>query len=84
MMSHVRLSYAFLTFVVLCLAGPAQADCTVKYKAKQDNPLRLEAGSASLPDAACASKSAAAEALAPILQQQGWTLLAITAIIASN
>ena len=65
-------------------AAPAWADCTVKYKAKQDNPLRLEAGSVSLPDDACGSQEAAAAALAPLLAQQGWTLLAITAILPSN
>lgn len=68
----------------LCLAAPAMADCTVKYKAKQDNPLKLEAGSANLPDAACGSDADAAAALAPILAEQGWTLLAITAIIPSG
>ena len=84
MMTHPRLTLPLLTIAALIVAIPAQADCTVKYKAKQDDPLRLEAGSATLPDADCASKSAAAKALAPMLQQQGWTLLAITAIIRSN
>ena len=84
MMSYTRLILPLFTCAALGLALPAQAECMVKYKAKQDNPLRLEAGSVSLPDAACASKSAAADTLAPILQQQGWTLLAITAIIPSN
>ncbi len=84
MMSYSRLTLPIFSCVAAGLAFAAQADCTVKYKAKQDNPLRLEAGSVSLPDAACASKSAAAETLAPILQQQGWTLLAITAIIPPN
>lgn len=68
----------------LGLATAASADCTVRYKAKQDNPLQLQAGETTLPDAACASKDAAAAALQPILAQQGWTLLAITAIIPSN
>ncbi len=66
--------------ILAATAAPAAADCLVKYKAKQDNPLRLEAGEISLPDAACASKEAAAAALAPILAGQGWTLLAITAL----
>jgi len=67
--------------LALLVSGPALADCTVKYKAKQDNPLQLKAGEAQLPDAACGSKDAAAAALAPILAQQGWTLLAIVAIL---
>ena len=63
----------------LMLAGPAAA-CTVKYKAKQDNPLKLEVGTAELPAEACGSEGAAAAALAPILAAKGWTLLAIVAI----
>ena len=73
-----------LAALFLALAGPAVADCTVTYKAKQDNPLQLQAGQISLPDDACASEAAAAAALAPILAQQGWTLLAITSIVPSN
>lgn len=74
-----------LSFALFCaLASAASADCTVRYKAKQDDPLQLQAGEISLPDDACASKAAAAAILQPILAQQGWTLLAITAIIPSN
>lgn len=79
--------YSLPLFSVLILTGlvsGASADCSVNYKAKQDNPLKLEAGSASLPDAACASPEVAAAALAPILAEQGWTLLAITAIIPAS
>lgn len=73
-----------LTLLALLAAAPAWADCTVKYKAKQDNPLRLEAGSVRLPDEACASKGDAAAVLEPMLAQQGWTLLAITSIKTSD
>ncbi len=79
-----RLTLSLLVLAATCLALPAQADCTVKYKAKQDNPLRLEAGSVTLPDAACASKAEAAAELAPLLAQQGWTLLAIVSILPAN
>ena len=75
----VRVLAPFL--MILALPGLAAADCTVHYKAKKDDPLQLEAGTATLPDAACASPAAAEAALAPMLQAQGWTLLAITAII---
>lgn len=67
--------------IAIALAGPALADCRVEYKAKQDNPLRLTFGTATLPDESCASKKAAARALAPQLAQQGWTLLAIVSIL---
>lgn len=74
-----------LSLALLCALGSAaQADCLVRYKAKQDDPLQLQAGEISLPDDACGSEGAAAAALQPILAQQGWTLLAITAIIPSN
>lgn len=62
-------------------AGAADAACQVQYKAKRDNPLKLDFGTASLPDSACASKDAAAAALAPQLAAKGWTLLAIVAIV---
>lgn len=65
-------------------AGPAIAGCKVEYKAKQDNPLRLDYGTVELPDKACASKEAAAAALAPKLKKEGWTLLAIVSILGSN
>ena len=82
MMNRLPATLAFL--LSLGLATAASADCTVRYKAKQDNPLQLQAGEVTLPDAACASESAAAAALQPILAGQGWTLLAITAIIPGN
>lgn len=64
----------------LTLATPAWADCYADYKAKQENPLRLHYGVAALPDAACGSKSAAKQALAPRLAADGWTLLNIVSI----
>ncbi|MCT8330917.1 hypothetical protein [Albidovulum sediminis] len=72
---------ALAALAALTFASPALADCTVKYKAKQDNPLQLRAGEATLPDSACGSKDAAAAALAPMLAREGWTLLAIVAIL---
>lgn len=71
-----------LLALVSCLAaGMADAACQVQYKAKRDNPLKLDFGTASLPDEACASEAAAAAALAPQLAEKGWTLLAIVSIV---
>lgn len=71
-----------LLALVSCLAaGMADAACQVQYKAKRDNPLKLDFGTASLPDEACASEAAAAAALAPRLAEKGWTLLAIVSIV---
>lgn len=78
-MKHMYLLIAAMA--ALLSAQPADAACRVEYKAKMDNPLRLDFGVADLPDAACASKAAAAKALAPKLQKQGWTLLAIVSIL---
>jgi hypothetical protein len=61
-------------------ASPAGAECYADYKAKQDSPLRLHYGVAQVPDAACGSRGAAADALAPRLAQDGWTLLNILSI----
>ncbi len=70
--------------LALCLAaaaaGSARAECYADYKAKQDDPLRLHYGVARIPDAACGSRGAAAEALAPRLASDGWTLLNILSI----
>ncbi len=71
-----------LLALATCLAaGAADADCQVQYKAKRDNPLKLDFGTASLPDEACASESAAAAALAQRLAEKGWTLLSIVSIV---
>jgi hypothetical protein len=71
-----------LIALAACLAaGAADAACQVQYKAKRDNPLKLDFGTASLPDEACVSEAAAAAALAPRLADKGWTLLAIVSIV---
>lgn len=78
------------TFIILAAmaaltAGtPAEAKCRVQYKAKMDNPLRLDVGTAELPDDACGSKAAAAAALAPKLASQGWTLLTVMSIVSGG
>ena len=56
------------------LAVPAGAECYADYKAKQDDPLRLQYGVAAVPDDAC-SKEGAAGVLQPKLAADGWTLL---------
>ena len=62
--------------LMLGLALPAQAECYADYKAKQDNPLRLQYGVAQVPDDAC-SPSGAQAVLAPKLAADGWTLLTV-------
>lgn len=63
--------------MLFAVAGPASADCFADYKAKQDNPLRLQYGVAQV--SACDRKGAAAE-LRPRLEQAGWTLLNVLSV----
>ena len=64
----------------LLFAASAQAQCFADYKAKQDNPLRLQYGIIELPQAACASVQAAQNYAAPVIARSGWTLLTIESI----
>ena len=65
------------TAALLLLTLPAGAECYADYKAKQDNPLRLQYGVAQV--SACDRKGAAAE-LRPRLEQAGWTLLNVLSV----
>jgi hypothetical protein len=60
----------------LALTGPVAAECYADYKAKQDNPLRLQYGVAQVSDGNCSPGAAEAE-LAPRLAAAGWTLLTV-------
>lgn len=68
--------------LILLLVAPAmaQAQCYADFKAKQDNPLRLQYGIIELPASACGSRAAAARYAAPIITRSGWTLLQIESI----
>lgn len=66
-----------LTALFLTLPAAAQAACTAEYKAKQDNPLRLQAGSMQV--SSCDMSAATAEVRAR-LAQQGWILLKIVSL----
>ena len=63
--------------LALMLAAPAQAECYVDYKAKQDNPLRLAYGVSQVSEDACGKPKQAKAELAPRLEADGWTLLKI-------
>lgn len=62
---------------LIALPGLAGAACTVEYKAKQDDPLRLTVGT--LEVASCDRAAAEAEARA-VLAQRGWTLLKVLSV----
>lgn len=75
-----RIPIILAALTALALPSAAGASCYADYKAKQENPLRLHYGVAELPDSACGARKAAAQALAPRLASDGWTLLAILSI----
>lgn len=68
-----------LTFALMLAAAPVQAACYADYKAKQDNPLRLQYGVSQVPDTAC-SVSGAADHLSPRLAADGWQLLNVLGV----
>lgn len=77
MTARIALALAAL----LATAAPAAANCFADYKAKNDGgSLRLHYGVAELPDRSCGSKRDAADALAPRLAAEGWTLLNVLSI----
>lgn len=60
------------------IASTAAADCTAEYKAKQDNPLRLEHGTITVPGP-CATDVVTPKVEAA-LAERGWTLLKILSV----
>lgn len=79
MKTFIRSTLAILALVVFPTL--AQAACSVEYKAKKDNPLKLTYGSISV--ANCSQAAAEAEARAA-LAAQGWILLKVLSIKGSN
>ncbi|MFY0693267.1 MAG: hypothetical protein JXR14_15250 [Paracoccaceae bacterium] len=74
----------YISMALSLLAVPASAACYADYKAKKGKPLQLHYGVMQLPDAACASKRAAAAAIAPRLANAGWTLLNVVSTFDRN
>jgi hypothetical protein len=69
----------FVVAAALCtFASAAAADCTAVYKAKQDNPLRLEHGSL-IVSGPCTT-SAARLKVETMLASRGWTLLKVLSV----
>lgn len=59
-------------------ASAASAACTVEYKAKQDNPLRLEHEKIKV-DGPC-TVDAVTDSVEAQLAERGWTLLKIVSV----
>lgn len=69
-----------LAAIATAFALPAEAGCYADYKAKRDNPLKLQYGVIELADAACTSTAAAWPAIAERIGADGWTLLDVMSI----
>lgn len=69
---------SFALAAALTLAAlPAAAQCYADYRAQRTGPVQLHYGVAQVPQNACGNAGAAAQALAPRLQANGWTLVDI-------
>lgn len=70
--------------LALALFTPAlaAADCIVDYKAKQDDPLRLDVGTVTLP--ACTSDAQVEADTRAALAARGWILLKVTGTTPGN
>ena len=69
--------YGLIWATLVLLAWPAQAECFVDYKAKQDNPLQLAYGVAQVSNDICGDTGAQEADLAARLAADGWTLLKV-------
>ena len=72
-----KISLAIAVLIAMLAAAPAAAQCYADYKAKQDNPLRLQYGIVELPPQACDDPAAADRHVDAVLEEHGWTLLQI-------
>jgi hypothetical protein len=71
----LRLLTIIAVFVLMAL--PARSECYLDYKAKQDNPLRLQYGVAQVSEDLCGKAKAARADLEPRLMADGWKLIKI-------
>ena len=76
------MTHQIKTLIAACcitfVATAALADCTAVYKAKQDNPLRLEHGLLAV-SGPCTKEAAKAKVKAE-LASKGWTLLKVLSV----
>ncbi|MBV0913637.1 hypothetical protein [Anianabacter salinae] len=65
--------------LALTLSSPAHAACIAAYKAKMDDPLRLDYGEMAVPSETC-TRADVRDYVAGQLASQGWTLLTIVSV----
>lgn len=68
-----------LAFVWAFGASAASATCVAEYKAKRDNPLRLDYGTVTVSGNNC-TKAGVRSAVSSQLAGRGWTLLSILSV----
>ncbi|MBP0482259.1 hypothetical protein J5474_07110 [Sagittula sp. M10.9X] len=71
-----------MSLPLLALPALASADCLVEYKAKQDDPLRLDHGTIQLP--ACNSPEQVEADTRAELATRGWILLKVVSTTDAN
>ena len=70
---------SIVVFALALSATTASAACSVEYKAKRDNPLRLNYGTTTVGGNTCTA-AAVRSAVSAQLASQGWTLLSILSV----
>jgi len=72
------IKYTLSAVCLAVIASAAAAECTAEYKAKQDNPLRLEHGTMTV-TGPCTS-AAVVPKVEAALNAKGWTLLKVLSV----
>jgi hypothetical protein len=70
--------------LVVLLAAPAGAGCYADFKAKQDDPLRLQYGVIELSEAACGDPGQAAAEISARIAGDGWQLLNVMSVFGDD
>lgn len=79
MVPPMKTPLVILALVLGLSAQAASAACVAEYKAKRDNPLRLDYGTVTVSGSDCTA-SAVRSQVAAQLASRGWTLLSILSV----
>jgi hypothetical protein len=73
-----------LVLLSAAIAAPAGAACYADFKAKRDEPLRLQYGVIELSDSACADQGQAAAEISARIAGDGWQLLNVMSVFGDD
>lgn len=79
MFGRMKTPLTILALVLAFSAQAASAACVAEYKAKRDNPLRLDYGTVTVSGSNCTAAAVRSEVAAQ-LASRGWTLLSILSV----